>query len=501
VNLDPETADLLKNPRWRPEDLGRPIPDSPHAVSACLPTWSDNVAYEEQDPRVVDRLTTGYPRFVFNKHCRDLFADCAQQFARGLEGCLVFPSQQAAAQCAEFVTPRAAGPVRLHEVGRLGTWCVTFPKTAAASAKSFWQHSGVGVSSRQAAAVRSINNRPAAGGLAAKQTLKLRIAATLGVSPQDVWLFPTGMAAFYILHRALQRVYPDRKLVQFGFPYVDSLKIAQTLGPGAHFFPRGDEQDLQQLAALLATESVCGIATEFPANPLLSVPDLARLQESAHAHGCPLIVDDTVAGSWNVNILPAADAVWCSLTKYFSGRGDVMGGALIMNRSSPFAALLLEALQHDYEDLLWDEDAAVLELNSRNATERVAAIGRNAHQLAEFLHAHPAVERVYYPSLAGRELYDKFRRPHGGYGGLLSIVLRNPAQTTAAFYDRLEVCKGPNLGMNYTLACPFTILAHYNELDFAESCGVSRWLIRVSVGLESPDELIERFRVALSGPA
>ena len=52
--------------------------------------------------------------------------------------------------------------------------------------------------------------------------------------------------------------------------------------------------------------------------------------------------------------------------------------------------------------------------------------------------------------------------------------------------------------MNYTLACPFTILAHYNELDFAESCGVSRWLIRVSVGLEPADELIDRFREALA---
>jgi cystathionine gamma-synthase len=497
VNLDPDIAELLSAPRWRAEDLGRPIPDSPHAVSACLPTWSDNVAYEEQDPRVVERLTTGYPRFIFNQLCRELFADCVQRFARGSDGCLVFPTQRTATQCAEFVTARAEGPVRVHDVGRLGAWCVTFPKGAAATAKSFWQHSGVGVSSRQAAAVRATNVRPAAGGDAAKQTLKLRIATTLGVSPKDVWLFPTGMSAFYTLHRALLRVFPDRKLAQFGFPYVDSLKIAQTFGPGAHFFPRGDEQDLGQLQSRLNAEPVCGIATEFPANPLLTVPDLARLQAIARANGCPLIVDDTVAGSWNVDVLPAADVVWSSLTKYFSGRGDVTGGVLVINPRSELAGVLNDVLAPDYEDLLWEEDAAVLELNSRNAAERVAAISRGAQQLAESLQTHPAVERVYYPSLTGRDLYDAYRRPNGGYGGLLSIVLRNPEQTTAAFFDRLEVCKGPNLGMNYTLACPFTILAHYNELDFAESCGVSRWLIRVSVGLESPDDLISRFRKAL----
>jgi cystathionine gamma-synthase len=168
-----------------------------------------------------------------------------------------------------------------------------------------------------------------------------------------------------------------------------------------------------------------------------------------------------------------------------------------VNRSSPFAGPLLDALGQTYEDLLWDEDAAVLEFNSRDATERVAAIGRNAETLAEFLHGHPAVEQVFYPSLGGRAMYDAFRRKNGTYGGLVSIVLRDAAQQTPAFYDRLRVCKGPNLGMNYTLACPFTILAHYAELDFAESCGVSRWLIRISVGLEPVEELIARFRDAL----
>lgn len=499
MNLDPETAELLANPRWRPEDLGRPIPDSPHAVSACLPTWADNVAYEEQDPRVVVRLNTGYPRFIFNQLCRELFSDCVQRFAKGADGCLVFPSRQSAAQCAEFVTARAEGPVRVHDIGRLGAWCVTFPKNAAATAKSFWQHSGVGVSSRQAMAIRSISHRPASGGTAAKQSLKLRIAGTMGVAPQDVWLFPTGMAAFYTLHRALLNSFPGRKLAQFGFPYVDSLKIAQTFGPGAHFFPRGDDTDLADLAALVTDSPVCGIATEFPANPLLTVPDLSLLKEVAGSAGCPLIVDDTVAGSWNVDVLPSADVVWSSLTKYFSGRGDVTGGAMVVNPGGRMADRLRDALGAVYEDLLGDEDAAVLELNSRNAAERVAAISRSAQQVAEFLQAQPGVEHVYYPSITGRARYDAYRRASGGYGGLLSIVLRHPEQTTASFFDRLEVCKGPNLGMNYTLACPFTILAHYNELDFAESCGVSRWLIRVSIGLEPAGELIARFGKALSG--
>jgi cystathionine gamma-synthase len=501
VKLDSTITRLLQEPLWTPGDLGRPIPDSPHAVSACLPTWRDNVSYEEGEARVVQKLTTGYPRFVYNRFCRDLFAECLRRFGAPNESCLAFPSQQSATQCAEFVRRKADGPVAVHDIGKCGAWCVTLPEKAAAIAKSFWQHAGVGISSRQAAAVLKDGPLPSSGGVAMKSTLRQRIAHVAGVSAKDVWLFPTGMSAFYTLHRALLRLFPDRKLAQFGFPYVDSLKIAQVFGPGAHFFARGDAADLESLGQVLVSEPVCGIATEFPANPLLSVPDLAQLSALARQHGCPLIVDDTVAGSWNVDVLPVADVVWSSLTKYFSGRGDVTGGALIVNRSSPLAAPLLDALSLVYEDLLWEEDAAALELNSRDSAERVAAISRNARALAESLHAHPAVDNVYYPSLAGREAYDSFRRPNGGYGGLLSIVLKDAAQTSAPFYDRLQVCKGPNLGMNYTLACPFTILAHYAELDFAESCGVSRWLIRVAVGLEPIDELISRFRNALEGIA
>jgi cystathionine gamma-synthase len=77
-------------------------------------------------------------------------------------------------------------------------------------------------------------------------------------------------------------------------------------------------------------------------------------------------------------------------------------------------------------------------------------------------------------------------------------VLTDAAIATPRMFDALEVCKGPNLGTHFTLCCPYTILAHYTELDFAERCGVSRWLLRISVGTESIDELERRFQSALS---
>jgi cystathionine gamma-synthase len=117
--------------------------------------------------------------------------------------------------------------------------------------------------------------------------------------------------------------------------------------------------------------------------------------------------------------------------------------------------------------------------------------------LCDFCRDHPAVAEVYYPKYRTTAHYSAFQRRDGGFGGLFSILLENPGQRTRAFYDRLRFCKGPNLGTYFSLCCPFTLLAHYDELDFVETCGVSRYLIRFSVGLEEPQDLIDRLSEAL----
>jgi cystathionine gamma-synthase len=488
-------ADLLTHPLWRAEDLGRPVPDSPHAVSACLPTWRDNVGYEEQEPRVMQRLTTGYPRFVYNRLCRDLFVECERRFARAGESCLAFPSRRSAEQFAEFVQRRGDCEVRLCEFGRHGIWAACFSSAAAATAKSFWQHCGVGVSSRQAQA--ALEGRDPPDGRAAKQTIRERIAGVVHVPPDSLYLCPSGMSALFLLHRVLSRLFPERKTVQFGFPYVDGLKVQQCYGPGVHFYPKGDAADLAALSGVIRREPIGAICTELPTNPLLTSPDLRALRRLADEAGCPLVVDDTVASFANVDVLPVADVSWSSLTKYFSGRGDAMGGVLVVNPDSRFAGRITPLLQEEWEDLLWSEDAIRLAENSADFRERVAAINTTAERLADFLAGHPAVAQVHYPKFRTPELYRAFLRPGGGYGGLLSVEVHDGPRNAARFFDALHVSKGPNLGTSYTLACPFTILAHYNELDFAERCGVSRWLVRVAVGMEGAEELIGRFGEAL----
>jgi cystathionine gamma-synthase len=120
----------------------------------------------------------------------------------------------------------------------------------------------------------------------------------------------------------------------------------------------------------------------------------------------------------------------------------------------------------------------------------------NAAALTEFLAAHPAVDQVWYPD--STERFGRMARTGGGRGCLFSFTLPHEA-AAAAFYDALHLSKGPSLGTNFSLCCPYTLLAHYTELEWAAACGVPRHLLRVSAGLEDAPDLIERFRKALAG--
>jgi cystathionine gamma-synthase len=207
--------------------------------------------------------------------------------------------------------------------------------------------------------------------------------------------------------------------------------------------------------------------------------------------------DDVVATPFNVDLSGHADLIATSLTKFIAGTGDVMGGALICNPRSALSSELKAIASAQHEDLLFADDAALLDAQARSFPQRMEQHNRNGLLLAERLRAHPAVERVWYPKWEFNEVYEAVRRPQGGWSSLVTFLPRNAESRSPRIYDRMAVCKGPSLGTTFTLACPFTLLAHYTELEWAESCGVSRHLIRISVGLEDPEILWQRIDQAL----
>lgn len=483
--------DLLNDPICRPDELGYPIPPSAHAVSVALPRWQDVVDYEENKPAILERLQSGYPRFVIHQRVRAL----ARRIA-GDQPCLPFPSAATAAMCVRFLQVHANASASVVPQG--GVWGVVTSDGGAAALRAFWQHTGAIVSSRRAEASLADRRAPD-DGAAARATLRGHLAELYDCAPADVFLAPTGMAAQFAALRAVVARSPDRPTAQLGFPYVDSLKLQQKLGHGVVLL-HDTKRVMTELEPLLHRQSLAACFCEVPGNPLLGCVDLPPIARLLRRHGVVLVVDDVLSSPLNTDVGPYADLVAPSLTKFIAGSADVMGGAVICNPRSPYYEDLHTILAAQHEELLWGEDAAILEAQAREFPGRMRQHNANGRAIAERLRAHPAVERVWYPKWESVEAYEAVRRPDGGWGAVVSFLPRRAGQTAARVYDRLRVSKGPSLGAVFTLACPFTLMAHYRELDWAESCGVPRELIRLSIGLEHPDDIWERIDDALAPP-
>ena len=147
-----------------------------------------------------------------------------------------------------------------------------------------------------------------------------------------------------------------------------------------------------------------------------------------------------------------------------------------------------------------------MEQNSRNFITRVSTIDSNAEAIATYLRTRTSiVKELYYPKWQTPEYYqlcrrstlpDGTERERGGYGGLFSILFAS-VPAAKAFFEALPCPKGPSFGTDFTLACPYAIIAHYGELEWAKSFGVPLELIRVWVGMEPLEVLMVAFGEAV----
>ncbi|GAB5361782.1 hypothetical protein AAMO2058_000741900 [Amorphochlora amoebiformis] len=518
---------LSTQPFWKADSLGEPLPSSPHACSVSMPCWEHIVGYEEGDPEVWDALALGYPRFVVHPYIARLFRACDREMAKYGEACFAFPSERVAKRACDYIRHKNGSqtPLRIQQFRDTGIYAVIFPSGARDAVLKFWQHFGFVISSRWAEAILrehtceknsdfpTVDHRlvraqtmpttwgqddteyctkPLECSIKAKTLVKQRLAAEASnCDPEDVYLYSSGMAAISSSLLAAQKMNPGCKSIQLGFPYLDVYKIQTVWGPGSHFISDMNPNWLDQVKNIVQTEQLSSVVIEFPGNPLLQTPDIMALSAILKENGVPLIVDDTIGSSANFNLIDHVDVVVTSLTKWFCGTGDVMAGSMILNRNSPFYSRFKSITTNEYEDMVYSEDAVALEVSSRTYIERMEKVNETTKPLVKFLREHKLVDKLWYPdSLQDPAIIKR------GHSGLFSFVLEN-TEDSMEFFRNLEVNKGPSLGTNFTLACPYTLLAHYDELEWAEGLGISRHLIRVSTGLEEPEDLISRFDRAL----
>ncbi|MBE7451575.1 MAG: PLP-dependent transferase [Kofleriaceae bacterium] len=306
----------------------------------------------------------------------------------------------------------------------------------------------------------------------------------------------------------------------FGSGMAAATAVFQTLAPGDHVVAprvmywalRGwlvdfcarwgvgldlvDPHDLDALAAAMRPGATRLVWLETPANPTWEVTDLAAAAAIAHTAGARLAVDSTAATPVHTRPLAhGADLVMHAATKYLNGHSDVIAGALVTRAlDDPWARLA--AHRRGAGAVLGPFDAWLLHRGMRTLAVRVRRQSASALRVARALTALPGVQAVLYPGLPSHPQHAvAARQMTGGFGGMLSVRVRGGAPAALAVAARLRLfTRATSLGGVESL------VEHRASVEPPDS-PVPRDLLRLSIGLEDPDELVADLRAALAAVA
>ena len=313
-----------------------------------------------------------------------------------------------------------------------------------------------------------------------RQSLEAALAALEGGVAAIA--FASGMAA---THAVFQALTPGDHVLLPEDAYYSTLRLAREV-----FGPWGLECDACDMSDLAAVKRLLRPTTkvvwvETPSNPLLRVVDIAELAALAHAVGARCVVDNT----WSTPLLQrpfshGADLVMHSTTKYLGGHSDLIGGALVARVEDDFVARL-RVLQGLGGAIPSPFDCWLLMRGIRSLPWRMRGHCENAFAVARFLAAHPAIEAVHYPGLPSHPGHDIAARQMNDFGGMLSIQLRGGEQAALVLTNRLELFTRAT-----SLGGPESLIEHRASVEGPTTIS-PRNLLRVSVGLENADDLIE----------
>jgi len=288
----------------------------------------------------------------------------------------------------------------------------------------------------------------------------------------------------------------------------DHLLAQSCLYGGTHDFVTGEfgglgltadfiDADRRDTWAAQLKPNTRAIYVESLTNPLLEVADLAGVVEFARAHGLISIIDNTFASPVNYRPIAAGfDLVVHSATKYLNGHSDIVAGAVAGS------AQLIERIRHKANHLGGSLDphaAFLLNRGLKTLALRVRYQNDSASRIARFLEAHPGVTRVHYAGLESHPRHARAQSLFAGFGGVLSFELEGAAQRADEFAARVRIpAIAPSLGGVHTLLTRPATTSHAGlSREDRQRLGISDALLRLSVGIESTDDLIEDFTQAL----
>ena len=238
------------------------------------------------------------------------------------------------------------------------------------------------------------------------------------------------------------------------------------------------------------------IYIETPSNPLLTITDLKAVATIAKKHGLVTMIDNTFASPVNQNPIDfGIDIVIHSATKYMGGHSDICAGAVASTTEN------MERIFHlakNFGGSLSDYTVWLLERSMKTMGIRVRAQNDNALAMAYFLQENKDIEKVYYPGLPTHEDHEIAKKQMKGFGGMLSFEL-NSSLDASLFQKSLKLIKSSMslAGVESTVISPTKTSHALMSTEVREEQGIADGLIRFSVGIEEPEDLIQDIRQAL----
>jgi cystathionine gamma-synthase len=253
--------------------------------------------------------------------------------------------------------------------------------------------------------------------------------------------------------------------------------------------------DPDAVRAALADAPAKVVWVESPTNPLLSIADISMLAQLAHAAGALLVVDNTFASPYLQQPLElGADVVVHSTTKYLGGHSDVVGGAVVV--SDPGLGERLAAVQNSTGSAGGPFDAWLTLRGIRTLGVRMDRHCANAARVADLMVEHPAVSQVLYPGLETHPGHEVAAKQMRGFGGIVSARLRGGEEAALALCGRTRL-----FTLGESLGGVESLIEHPGRMTHASVAGseleVPADLVRLSVGIENGDDLLEDLRAAL----
>ena len=266
-------------------------------------------------------------------------------------------------------------------------------------------------------------------------------------------------------------------------------------------FSYSNLSSLEGLESLLKPNSRM-IWVESPSNPLLKIVDLEKVSAFAKKHNLISVCDNTFCSSYVQKPLNLGfDVVLHSATKYLNGHSDVIGGLVVSSQEREDLAEQLAFLSNSIGSIMSPFDSFLVLRSLKTLAVRMEKHCENAFEIASFLEKHEVIEKIYYPGLSNHPNHEIAKKQMNGFGGMITVVLKGGLKTATTFLERTKIfALAESLGGVESLIEHPAIMTHASvPAEVRKDLGIEDGLVRLSVGIESVEDLLDDLNQALSG--